>query len=138
MIDTSLFVVDKIQDMEIPLNIMEEYSDVLCSIRIKAASNLWHENKAKEKIFVSDMLKYLVNRGPTELREDGKNFTSTTFCNTVHNGNVVMLVSWYDVNNVDLLEINCPPWYKGPDGQLDNFVIASLFKERDARLSCGA
>ena len=38
----------------------------------------------------------------------------------------VKLISWYDVQNIDLNDIDCPPYYKARDGNLYNFVTAAL------------
>jgi hypothetical protein len=40
-----------------------------------------------------------------------------------------MLVSWYDINNVDLLDISCPPYYRSKDGGIYNLVTAELINE---------
>jgi organic radical activating enzyme len=124
---SSLFVIDEIPQIDDAIKISREYSDVLCDMRIKAASNLWAEKKASNKIYVSDMLNYLRHRENVYL--------DLNWCNKISYGNITIdgfrykLVSWYDVDNIDINDINCPPYYKCKDGNLYNIVTSLLINE---------
>ena len=51
------------------------------------------------------------------------------FFNFALDGVYYMLVSWYDAENVDLLDIACPPFYRARNGQVENIVTACLINE---------
>jgi len=124
MLGTSFYVVDDVQQIDTALNIYRDNQDVIQEIKIKAASNLWMEDKATNKIYVSDMLKHLSAIGHTEIVRGANNKIS--YANVIHEGLNVKLVSWYDKWNVDLIDINCPPYYRAKDGKLYNAATAFL------------
>jgi len=126
-IGTALWVIDDLDQIPEVIDTFKKNSDVICNMRIKAASNLGVEDKADNKIFVSDMLKFLGSIGNVRLNLESNNKLS--FADTTFDGLHTMLVSWYDVWNVDLNDINCPPWYRAKDGNLYNFVTAALINE---------
>jgi organic radical activating enzyme len=126
-IGTSFYVIDDLDQMAAAVQVLKDNKDVLCEIRIKAASNLWHERNAGKKIFVSDMLKVMMLMGGTTLDTSCNNKIS--YGNVIHDGLKVKCVSWYDVQNVDLEDINCAPWYKANDGTLNNLVTTGLINE---------
>ena len=121
---TTFFVIDDLSQIDEAMRLNKKYSDVICDVRIKAASNLWAENGATNKIFVSDMINYLKSKGKVFL--DTSFFNKLSYANVVVDGLMYRLVSWYDVENVDLNDINCPPYYKAKDGNLYNLVTAAL------------
>jgi organic radical activating enzyme len=127
IIDTALYVIDSIDHIDIATSLARKYSDVIPNMRIKAASNLGNESGATNKIFVSDMINHLKRKGNTDLALS--QFNKLSFGNVIHEGLFLMLVSWYDINNVDLLDISCPPYYRSKDGGIYNLVTAELINE---------
>ena len=127
VINTALYVIDGLEQIDIATSLARKYSDVIPNMRIKAASNLGNESGASNKIFVSDMINYLKRRGNTDLALS--QFNKLSFGNVIHEGLFLMLVSWYDTNNVDLLDISCPPFYRSKDGGIYNIVISELINE---------
>lgn len=125
---TCLFVIDKLEQINEAFDIMTPLLDTVCSIRIKAASNIWRETEVKNKLFVSDMLAYLTQVGDTELVTEGV-YNKVSYANVLFEGRKVELVSWYDVTNVDLYDIDCPPYFKAFDGSVNNFVTTGLVNE---------
>ncbi len=136
IIDTALFVIDDIPQINAGLVLLRKYSDVIPNMRIKAASNLGNETRATNKIFVSDMINYLKRRGKTDLALS--QFNKVSFGNVMHEGLYLMLVSWYDTQNVDLLDIACPPYYRSKDGKIYGLVTAELINEgiRKGKIHC--
>lgn len=121
---TSFYVIDDLSQIQSALAIYKDYQDVLCDMRIKAASNLWNEQRAVNKIYTSDMLQYLCSLGKTELDHQANNKVSYACC--FHEGMNLKLISWYDKWNVDLMDINCPPYYRAQDGEIYNLVTSCL------------
>lgn len=121
---TAFYVIDDVPQIETVVGILRDNQDVMPEIRIKAASNLWNENHAVNKIYTSDMLKYLSSIGKTEIDQRFNNKLS--YANVIHEGLNIKLISWYDKDNIDLLDINCPPLYKSSDGKYYNMVTACL------------
>ena len=122
---TAFWVIDHVDQMAEALSVFSSYSDVLLSLRIKAASNVWAEGSVTNRIFVSDMLRWLCDRDPgTDLMLEHNNKTS--FANVKHKNQHIMLISWYDINNVDLYDIDCGPYHRANDGTINNFVVTGL------------
>lgn len=133
VLGTTFFVIDNIFQIETALRIYREYPDVIQEMRIKAASNLWAERKVEEQIFVSDMLNYLAVRGPTTVETENC-CNKPSYANVTHDGMNLKLISWYNVRNVDLEDIDCAPWYRARDGQIYNLVTACLVNERLSKI----
>jgi organic radical activating enzyme/GNAT superfamily N-acetyltransferase len=124
---TTFYVIDSIEQIQYAIDLYKEYKDVITSMRIKAASNLWCESKAYNHIYVSDMISYLSSRGGDfTYISDSEHNNKVSFCNCLYNGLHIMLVSWYDALNVDLNDIKCAPYYKAKDGSIKDFVSAAL------------
>jgi organic radical activating enzyme len=121
---TAFYVIDDLKQIDCALSIYRDNLDVMSEIRIKAASNLWSENHAVNKIYTSDMLKYLSSIGKTEI--DTRYNNKVSYANVIHDGLNLKLISWYDKWNIDLVDINCPPFYKSSDGNYYNMVTACL------------
>lgn len=127
-IESLLLVIDSEEAFLDALVVVMEFRDVAQSFRIKAASRLWNEQKPTNKIFVSDMLRWLAATGDKPIiYAEGHN--QTTFFNVRWRGVWLMLVSWYDVTNVDLREIDCPPFYRAKNGEVCNLVTWGLINE---------
>lgn len=131
-LESILVVVDELGQIDGIVSLMDEYRDVIASARVKAATRIWSEQKPEETVFVSDMLNYLMDKGVTRVVANGRN-NKTNFCNVVHNGLFLMLVAWYGVHNVDLIDIDCAPWYRARNGQVCNMVTAGLINEGMAK-----
>jgi hypothetical protein len=127
-IGTCYWVIDDLAQMDDAVGMMRKYRDVVGSMRIKAASNMWMETKVENKIFVSDMLRHLSAKGKCRLRTDLPG-NRTSLANVEHDGMIFMLVSWYDRFNVDLDDINCGPWYRAKNGEVHNLVTSCLVNE---------
>lgn len=126
-LESVLFVIDKLSDINDIINLCDGWSHVINATRIKAATKVWNEQKPKEKIFVSDMLMVMVegyNAEPVWWRKN-----KVSFFNTKLNGIMHMLVSWYDRFNVDMLDINCAPYYQPKTGETMNILTAMLINE---------
>lgn len=121
---TSFYVIDDLKQIDCALSIYRDNLDVMSEIRIKTASNLWSENHAVNKIYTSDMLKYLSSIGKTTI--DTRYNNKVSYANVIHDGLNLKLISWYDKWNIDLVDINCPPFYKSSDGNYYNMVTACL------------
>jgi len=119
--------VSSLDQIEAKFDFAKEYADTTVAYRMRAATNIWNEKGVKDKIFVSDMLKELEKYGmvhPIWWRNN-----KTSFFNTLVGGIPFMLISWYDVNNCDILDINCPPLYPARNGTIENAAIASIVNE---------
>ena len=126
-IESVLFVIDDLSQIDDIIKFGDNYDGRIESIRIKAATCLWAEQKPEKKIFVSDMLNYIKRSHTVEPMWWRNNKTS--FFNIMVGGTCYMLVSWYDVHNVDLLDIACPPYYRSRSGRVENIVTACLINE---------
>jgi hypothetical protein len=131
IVGTSFYVIDALDQINDALAIFREYRGVLRNMRIKAASNLWCEQDVtkKDRIYTSDMIGYLNTKGSTELLGSDSINNKLSYANVMHDGMHLILVSWYDVGNVDLDDIECPPFYRAMDGKVYDFVKSSLVNE---------
>lgn len=125
-IGSILYVIDSLDQVKDAVELFDSYSDVVNAMRLKAASNVWAENKAPKRLFVSDMLDELGKLGSVSHVDE----QMTTFCNVKLDDRLhIMPVSWYDTANVDLNEIKCAPWYKAKDGHAYNLLTSFLVNE---------
>lgn len=125
-LESLLFVIDDVSQIDEIVRIGNTYKHVVEAIRIKAATRLWAEQKPDNKIFVSDMLDYMQKYVPQTMWWRNN---KTSFFNIEIDGMCYMLVSWYDIHNVDLIDIACPPYYRSRSGRIDNIVTACLINE---------
>lgn len=123
IIGTAFYVIDDINQIDEALILFDAYKDVVHSLRLKAASNLGVETKAINHIFTSDMVNAILARGGFL---DGRYSNKVSYASMVLNGKEVKLISWYNLNNVDLIDINGPPYYASKDGKLHNLVTSCL------------
>lgn len=132
-IESCLIVIDSCEAFLAAIELAKSLSDIVVSFRIKAATNIWNEQKVVEHIFVSDMLRWLESEGkPLILVTQGRN-TKSVFLNVVYDGMFLMLLSWHDITNVDLRDIDCPPYYRARNGEVKNFVTTGLINEGIAK-----
>ncbi len=127
-LESALIVVNNKDEFMGALEIAKSLKDVVISFRIKAASLLWAEQKVESKIFVSDMLGWLEETGHP-VRWIPQRHNKVSIINVLYEGVFLMLVSWYDVRNVDLVDIDCAPWYRARNGEVKNFVTACIINE---------
>ncbi len=129
-IESALIVVDsKVSFLE-AVQLSESLKDVVQSFRIKGASRLWAEQRPTERVFCSDMLKWLeeANWQPKFVLQGRQN--KVVFVNVLCRSSLfLMLVSWNDVANVDLNHINCAPYYRARNGEVCNLVTANIINE---------
>jgi hypothetical protein len=125
-IGTAFYVIDNINQMDGALAVFENYSDVIASFRIKAASNLGRENKATKHIFTSQMVKHILSLGGSI---DNRYSNKISYASMVLNGKEIRLISWYDKHNIDLLDIDGPPYYMSKDGGIHNLVTTCILDE---------
>ena len=126
VVESVLVVIDQVEQIDDILTILNEYRDVICCTRIKAATQLWAE-KQSAGIFVSDMMRHLEQKGAVEFWP-GRNI-KTSFATVLFDGLILMLVSWYSVDNVDLIDIDGAPYYRAQNGQIANIVTAAIINE---------
>lgn len=127
-IESVMIVVSSRNEFVNALELCKTMAGVVQTFRIKAASNLWNASLKTERIFVSDMLQWLEEEQYNVVYVAAEH-NKPCFFNVLANGMHLMLVSWYDVSNVDLIEIDCPPTYRARNGQVANFVTAALINE---------
>jgi hypothetical protein len=72
------------------------------------------------------MLKYMKKFGATI---NDKENNKLSYANLIVEDMDIKLVSWYDKSNVDLNDINCPPYYRAKDGTVNNLVTTGLINE---------
>lgn len=125
-LESVLFVIDAVEQIDAILNLCEEWRDVISSTRIKAATRVWNEQKPTQKLFVSNLWKYLHNNGAemTWWRNNKVSFVTCQLEGIYH-----MLVSWYDRFNIDMMDINCAPYYQAKTGEVCNILTAMLINE---------
>lgn len=122
-----LIVIDSKESFLSAIQRARELRSVTQCFRIKAATNLWAEQKASNRVFVSDMLHWLEELGQVTIYTERNNKSVIT--NVIFEGMLIMLVAWHDVFNVDLLDIDCPPYYLARNGEIANLVTANLINE---------
>lgn len=126
-IESALWVIDDLAQIDSIVKTAQENQDVIPSVRLKAATRLWCEQKPEGQMFVSEMLSYIKERWPCEVVWWGNN--KARFVNLNMGSQHWMVMSWYDVNNIDILDINCPPVYKSKIGLVENLNTASIVNE---------
>jgi organic radical activating enzyme len=129
------FVIDDLTEIGHIVRLYEMWKDTISLVKIKAASNLWREKSVKSTIFTSDMVNYLSTLGDTVLVPGA--VQKVSMASVLFNGLFIHLVSWYDVNNVDLWDINCPPYYRAKDGKIRDFVTSCLVNEGEEEVTDG-
>jgi hypothetical protein len=80
------------------------------------------------RLFVSDIIKEMAKYG--DFRIDESKGNKSTALNCTLDGLSYMVVAWYDRFNIDLEDVDCPPYYKGQDGVIRDFLSASILNER--------
>jgi uncharacterized radical SAM superfamily Fe-S cluster-containing enzyme len=125
---SSLFwVVTSLDEIPDVMKFYRENSDVICQVRIKAATNVWKTQTVNNKLFVSDILAMLSRMGNVVI--DTQQGNKSTAINCIIDELPLMLVSWYDKFNIDLQDIDCPPYYLSKDGIIRDFLSASILNE---------
>lgn len=124
---TLIYTMDSLSQMEEALTVFAAYSDVVHNFRIKSVSNVWatYTVKNSNKIFTSDMVKEISKYG--EIRPARKQKVSVASIG--FQGLEIRLVHWYDIMNIDLWDIDCPPYYKARNGKLYNMLTACIINE---------
>lgn len=123
-LDTVFFVIDNLDQLEGVKEFAESHRNLCKTVRIKCASKVWAEGKTAH-IFASDVAKWFIGKGETTFPPSGK----SVYLPLCHNGITYAIVSWFDVDNVDLNEIQCPPTYTAKDGVTRDFVYSMLVNE---------
>jgi uncharacterized radical SAM superfamily Fe-S cluster-containing enzyme len=126
---SGLYVINSMEQLDQAVEVYKEYADVLSTFRIKAASRVWNEQKPESTIFVSDMIAHLEKSGKVEIDVNSSNH-KVSFAGVNYNGLNIKLVSWYNVGNIDLPDINCPPYYRAKDGNIYHMLTAFILNER--------
>ena len=123
---TVLCIVDDIRQIDDAIALYQRFRNTIVGMRLRAAAPVWNERKQMNKIFVSDMLRYLQDKGNTTALR----YSKTPFGEVYHDGYPLKLVSWYDVNNIDLNDINGPPYFRANDGNVYQMLTAYILNER--------
>jgi organic radical activating enzyme len=127
-IESALIVINNKEEFLKAVELAKSLKDVVLSFRIKAASLLWAEQGVESKIFVSDMLNWLDDTAQP-VRWIPQRHNKVSIVNVMYEGVFLMLVSWYDASNVDLVDIDCAPFYRARNGEVKNFVTACIINE---------
>lgn len=120
-----LFVVDKLNELEYIKKMILLLSPQVDHFRVKAGTKLWAEKK-DSGIFNSD----LFSQFPGAVINETKN-NSRSLVNIIWKGISIMLVCWYNINNIDLTDIDCPPYYTDKFGNIANLVTSCVRNEAD-------
>jgi len=128
LINSALLVINDHDSFVSAIEWCKAHRDVVASFRIKAATNIWNEGDARNRVFISDMLAWLEEMDVV-IPITKNHFNKSVYTGVAFYGMLLNLVSWHDVTNVDLLDINCAPWYRARNGEILNFVTASLVNE---------
>lgn len=120
------WVISDIREIPEALSWYYENQDVVCELRIKAATNVWNTQHITDRIYVSDLYKAVSNCGHTAVNVDKGN--KSTALNIYYKGLPVMLVAWYDIYNIDLNDIKCPPYYDDGKNNTRDFLSAALLR----------
>jgi len=123
---SGLYVVDTTDKIDKAVELYKEYDDVLCSFRIKGATQIWDSKKPKHTMFVSDIISHLEKTGEVDVQAGSK----VSFGIIHYNKMELKLVSWYNVCNIDLNDINCPPYYRAKDGNVYHMLTSFILNER--------
>lgn len=124
--ESILVVIDSKESFLAAVALAHEWSDVIGAMRIHVGTSLYADQQqamGENKIFVSDMLKWLEEAGE-DPQEILPTHNKVTFYN-VRSGITrvwLMLVSWFDVTNIDLIDIDVPPRYRANNGAVYNLV----------------
>jgi hypothetical protein len=124
-IDSIFFVIDSLDQIDSAIEFGRKNKGLARTIRIKSASNIWNESGASNKIFNSQIINAFEKRGPVIV----SNTFKSSYCEFLFDGAMFAAISWHDITNVDLLEINCPPTYRAKTGEVCDFVKAMLINE---------
>lgn len=128
---SAIFVIDSINQIDDVLFVYKQFKDVLRSVRIHSSTGIWNDNNPSRKIFVSNMLNYLSTLGELHIVSDDLHHNKVSYANAMLDGEYMIYpVCWYDVNNIDLDDIDCAPFYKANDGTLNNIVTSFIINER--------
>jgi organic radical activating enzyme len=128
-LESALIVVESKEDFLHAIKLCKELSDVILRFRIKAAARIWNETKPGT-IFISEMIRWLEEAyaDVTILTGQGY-FNKSVFTHVMCDGLWLMLVSWHTIANVDLHDIECPPYYRAQNGEVRNVVTSFLINE---------
>lgn len=127
-IGTSFWVIDDLTQIDEAVATYREFRDVLMSMRVKVASQAWNTENVPQKIFVSDMIKHMQSLGALRIDTEANN--KVNYGNVVLDGMTFKLISWSDITNVDLNDIDCPPYYRALDGTVNNLLTTLLKNQR--------
>ena len=128
---SAIFVIDAIEEIDGIVETYRSFRDVLASVRIRSAARIWNEDKPENKIFVSTIINYLAGKGRIEILSDTLHNNKTSYGNVLFEKELTFYPScWYDRFNIDLNDIDCPPYYKAKDGSVNNIVTSFLINER--------
>ena len=130
-LNSVLKVIDDVEQIPELIEFAKENQDAIFSVRIKAATRLWAEEKPDERVYVSDML-HFVEKNYTVDHSWGRS-KKPSFMNIRVDNIDCMLVTWYDVRNADLMDISCAPYLLAHNGVPENFVTAAIINEGIAK-----
>lgn len=121
-----LFAVKDIHQIKGFIEISEQVRDVCTFFRLKAQVDIWNHKTSGNHIFTSDLLHEMIKFGASIawFVDNKVSYTIVTLNNLGY-----ALVSWYNIDNVDLLDIDVPPTYMARTGHIKNFVTSLLINE---------
>jgi len=123
--DTIFFVIDSLEELPAVVTLAEDYHELFSVVRIKIASKVWNERNNAD-IFVSDVIKWFGNHpGELVLAPSGK----ISYYRLTFNGVRYAIIKWYNIDNIDLNDVDMPPTYTTKDGRIMDFVKAMIVNE---------
>lgn len=129
-VETLSFTLHSLDQLFSVLSVIQAYRDVYWCARIRSASPLWASGSPPPRLFVSDLLQRMVDlareqQAPISVKTDWDN--NLYHLNLDYGGIYCRLISWPDVQTVDLAELcGCGPYALTRNGRLLNVAHAYL------------
>ncbi len=123
-LESVFFVIDDLAQVEGVVKWAREHPTIANTIRVKCASDVW-STTGTNKIYASQVLKEFMKHGETLISEAYK----SSYVPILFEGINMAIISWYDVTNVDLLDIAMPPTYTAKNGETCDFLKAMLINQ---------
>ena len=127
---SAMFVIDTLDQLPAIVKFAQKHRGVFSNIRIRIATNIWNESRVWEsgkhtRLYSSQIIKYFESLGPVIISKNAK----IVFTPFIFDGIEFIAGNWYDVHNIDLLDLAIPPTYRAKNGEVTDFVRAMLINE---------
>ena len=117
-----MFVIDALDQLDEVIEVCQSCKGRVMDTRIKVSTDFRGDGTAD--IFNSDIFRYLCGKAAREGVTFGLNRNLNNkhiYTNMIYDGINLAAVKWYTKHNVDLNDINCPPWSLQSDGKILDF-----------------